>query len=73
VVPLNSVHRNSQDERLLEALGAGDSPRRIRLTQALAEMPATIAQSVLNDLAHDDNRAVAVLASTLLGSDPAAG
>ncbi|MGY1946981.1 MerR family transcriptional regulator [Nocardia asiatica] len=38
---------------------------RIRLTQALAEMPGTIALDTLRQLAHDDDRAVALIASAL--------
>jgi HEAT repeat protein len=49
------------------AAHAADSAVRIRLTQALAEMPATIAQGVLQQLAHDDDRAVALIASALVG------
>ncbi|MGW1062706.1 MerR family transcriptional regulator [Micromonospora rubida] len=54
---------------LVDELAAhpADSPVRIRLTQALAEMPATIAQGVLRQLAHDDDRAVALSASALVG------
>jgi hypothetical protein len=40
---------------------------RIRLTQALAEMPAALAGGVLRRLVHDDDRAVAVVASSLVG------
>ncbi|MEV4811352.1 hypothetical protein [Micromonospora avicenniae] len=39
---------------------------RIRLAQALAEMPATIAQGALRQLAHDDDQAVALIASALV-------
>lgn len=46
---------------------AADSAVRIRLIQALAEMPATIAKDILQQLAHDDDRAVALIASALLG------
>ena len=54
---------------LVDELGAhtADSAVRIRLAQALAEMPATIAQGVLQQLAHDDDRAVALIASALVG------
>lgn len=44
-----------------------DSAVRIRLTQALAEIPATIALDVLQQLAHDDDRTVARIASALVG------
>lgn len=40
---------------------------RIRLTQALAEMPPDLAQGVLRKLAEDDDRAVALVASALAG------
>ncbi|MGW4774407.1 HEAT repeat domain-containing protein [Nocardia sp. NPDC004278] len=43
-----------------------DSAVRIRLTQALAEMPGTIALDILRQLVHDDDRAVALIASTLV-------
>jgi hypothetical protein len=54
---------------LVDELAAhtADSAVRIRLTQALVEMPATIAQGVLQQLAHDDDRAVALIASALVG------
>ncbi|MEU7590247.1 MerR family transcriptional regulator [Micromonospora sp. NPDC049230] len=45
-----------------------DSAVRIRLTQALAEMPATIAQGTLRQLTIDDERAVAVIAATLVAA-----
>ena len=43
-----------------------DSAVRIRLTQALAEMPGTIALDTLRQLANDDDRAVALFASALV-------
>lgn len=43
----------------------GDSAVRLRLTQALAEMPDTIALDTLRQLTRDDDRAVAALASAL--------
>jgi hypothetical protein len=54
---------------LVDELAAhtADSAVRIRLTQALAEMPATIALGVLQQLVHDDDRAVALIASALVG------
>ena len=54
---------------LVDKLAAhtADSAVRIRLAQALAEMPATIAQGVLQQLAHDDDRPVALIASALVG------
>ena len=44
-----------------------DSAVRIRLTQALVEMPASIAHGVLQELAHDSDRAVALIAAALAG------
>lgn len=49
------------------AAHTADSAVRIRLAQALAEMPATIARGVLRQLADDDDRAVALIASALAG------
>jgi len=49
------------------AAATADSAVRIRLTQALAEMPAAIARGVLQQLAQDDDRAVALIASALAG------
>jgi DNA-binding transcriptional MerR regulator len=60
-------------DRIMSALAdeltahTADSAVRIRLIQALAEMPATMAQSMLRHLAHDDDRAVALIASALAG------
>jgi HEAT repeat protein len=53
---------------LVDALAAAstDSAVRIRLSQALVEMPATMAQGVLRDLADDDDRAVARIASAFV-------
>jgi DNA-binding transcriptional MerR regulator len=53
---------------LVDELAAhtADSAVRIRLAQALAEMPATIAQDVLQQLTHDNDRAVALIASALV-------
>ncbi|GAA0716398.1 MerR family transcriptional regulator [Dactylosporangium roseum] len=54
---------------LVDALAAhtADSSVRMRLTQALAEMPGTIALNVLRQLAHDDDRPVALIAAALVG------
>jgi DNA-binding transcriptional MerR regulator len=54
---------------LIDELAAhtADSAVRIRLTQALVEMSGTIAQGVLRQLAYDDDRAVALIASALVG------
>jgi DNA-binding transcriptional MerR regulator len=49
------------------AAHTADSAVRIRLAQALAEMPAAIALGVLRQLADDDDRAVALIASALAG------
>jgi DNA-binding transcriptional MerR regulator len=40
---------------------------RIRLAQALAELPATIASGALRTLTHDDDPAVALIAAALVG------
>lgn len=59
-------------DRIMTALAAefaahpGDPAVRTRLTQALAEMPGTLALDLLRQLAHDDERAVALLASALV-------
>ncbi|MGQ4617958.1 HEAT repeat domain-containing protein [Nocardia sp. R7R-8] len=45
---------------------AADSAVRIRLTQALAEMPGTIALDTLRQLSCDEDRAVAAIASALV-------
>lgn len=44
-----------------------DSAVRVRLTQAFAEMPGTIALDILRQLAHDDDRVVGLVASALIG------
>ena len=44
-----------------------DSETRIRLTQALVELEGTTAQEILRHLAHDKDRAVALVASALIG------
>jgi DNA-binding transcriptional MerR regulator len=53
---------------LVDELAAptADSAVRMRLTQALAEMPGTIALNTLRQLAHDDDRPVALVASALV-------
>ncbi|GGQ82286.1 MerR family transcriptional regulator [Couchioplanes azureus] len=48
------------------AAPTADSAVRIRLTQALLEMPRTLARPVLHELAHDADRAVALIASAHL-------
>jgi HEAT repeat protein len=39
VVPINSTHRNSQDTRLLDALGAGNSSTRLQAALAVGTHP----------------------------------
>jgi DNA-binding transcriptional MerR regulator len=72
---LGTLSRDPQcGDRIMSALvdelaaHAADSAVRIRLTQALVEMPATIGQGVLRRLVHDDDRAVALIASALVGN-----
>ncbi|MEV6371079.1 HEAT repeat domain-containing protein [Micromonospora musae] len=48
------------------AAHAANTAVRIRLTQALAELPAAVALGPLRQLARDDDRTVALLASTLV-------
>lgn len=54
---------------LVDELAAhtADTAVRIRLAQALVEMPGTIAEGVLRQLTHDDDRAVALVASAFVG------
>ena len=54
---------------LVDALDAptADSAVRIRLTQALVELPGAAAREALRRLAHDDDRAVALVASAFVG------
>ncbi|MEU5955039.1 MerR family transcriptional regulator [Streptomyces sp. NPDC047525] len=49
------------------AVPTADSATRIRLAQALVELAGPTAQEVLRELAHDDDRAVALVASALVG------
>ncbi|MEV5077817.1 MerR family transcriptional regulator [Streptomyces sp. NPDC056159] len=53
---------------LVDELAAptADSATRIRLTQALVELSGTTVQEVLRQLAHDDDRAVALVASAFV-------
>ncbi|WP_306216040.1 HEAT repeat domain-containing protein [Actinoplanes sp. RD1] len=46
----------------------GPAPVRIRVVQALAELPAPVTADVLHRLRHDDDRVVAGLAAALLSS-----
>ena len=48
------------------AAPAASSAVRIRLAQALVEISGPLAQDVLRRLAHDDDRTVALIASTLV-------
>ncbi|MEU7765609.1 MerR family transcriptional regulator [Nocardia sp. NPDC049190] len=70
---LGTLARDPQwADRILSALvdelaaHTADSAVRRRLTQALAELPGTIALDILRHLADDDDRAVALLASALV-------
>ncbi|SDY95383.1 DNA-binding transcriptional regulator, MerR family [Micromonospora pattaloongensis] len=70
---LGTVARDAKwADRIISALvdelaaPTADSAVRMRLTQALAEMPGTIARNVLQQLAHDEDRPVALLASALV-------
>ncbi|MFI7116094.1 MerR family transcriptional regulator [Amycolatopsis sp. NPDC049868] len=62
----------SAADRIMSALtgelATVDPAARIRLTQALVEMPPALALDVLRDLAEDDDRTVALLASALAGA-----
>ncbi|MFD1146433.1 HEAT repeat domain-containing protein, partial [Saccharothrix hoggarensis] len=49
------------------AAHTADSAVRIRLTQALVELSGTKAREVLRGLAHDEDRAVALVASAFIG------
>jgi hypothetical protein len=55
--------------RLVDRLAHGtvESPARLRLTQALADIPGTMASRALEDLSHDKDRAVALTAAYILG------
>jgi DNA-binding transcriptional MerR regulator len=55
---------------LVDALDAptADSAVRIRLIQAFVELPATVARDVLRRLTHDDDQAVALIASATLAA-----
>jgi HEAT repeat protein len=70
---LGTLARDAQwADRIMAALvdelaaHTGDSAVRMRLTQALAEMPGVMALDVLRQLAHDDDRPVALTASALV-------
>ncbi len=52
---------------LAQELATSDAGVRRRLTQALAELPASSTQDVLRQLTHDDDRGVALLAAALVG------
>ncbi|MGW0594019.1 HEAT repeat domain-containing protein [Streptosporangium sp. NPDC002607] len=55
--------------RLVDRLahGTGESSARRRLTQALADIPGITASRALADLSHDEDRAVALTATYILG------
>ncbi|KFZ78849.1 MerR family transcriptional regulator [Amycolatopsis sp. MJM2582] len=63
---------DSVADRIMSALtgelATAEPAARIRLTQALVEMPPVLALDVLRDLAEDDDRTVALLASALAGA-----
>lgn len=66
------AHHPTTADRIITTLtGALDTPtttgaERLRLTQALAELPATLTRHTLQCLTHDSDRAVALLATSLL-------
>jgi len=60
------AHDGSVLAALTDALAVSDSPARIRLTQALAELPAPLADDILRGLTDDPDRIVAMLAKALL-------
>jgi hypothetical protein len=49
------------------AHGSGEPSARRRLTQALADIPGTTASRALAALSHDEDRAVALTATYILG------
>nr|WP_221380364.1 HEAT repeat domain-containing protein [Actinoplanes polyasparticus] len=51
---------------LVDALAAGDTAVRIRLTQALVELPGPAADEVLQRLTHDEDQSVARVASAFV-------
>ncbi|WP_283136520.1 HEAT repeat domain-containing protein [Rhizohabitans arisaemae] len=65
--------RPASADRIASALvdrlahGTGASAARLRLTQALADIPGTTASRALADLSHDEDRAVALTAAYILG------
>ena len=67
---LGILSRNPDDaDRIVAALvdrRAADAAVRIRLAQALAELSGTAAQDALRQLTNDDDRTVAIVASTLV-------
>ncbi|MFK4084712.1 HEAT repeat domain-containing protein [Kribbella sp. NPDC020789] len=56
---------------LTAALATSDSPARIRLTQALAELPRPVAEKPLRLLMNDPDKVVAMIARSLLPEGPA--
>ncbi|MDX3189832.1 MerR family transcriptional regulator [Streptomyces sp. MN03-5084-2B] len=67
---LDDGHADRITGALAAALAAhpGDAAVRIRLAQALAELPGTAARDVLRRLGRDDDAAVALVASALVGA-----
>ncbi len=54
-------------------LSSADSPVRIRLVQALAEMPPLVALPVLRELTHDDDKVIAMIAAAFVNVLEGAG
>ena len=46
--------------------GAEDAPTRLRITQALAEIPGTAARRALDGLTHDGDRTIAATAAAIM-------
>jgi len=65
---LGTLGTDSILRALTDALAAHPAEQavRIRLVQALAELPRPLAQDALRELAHDDDRAVALIVSALI-------
>jgi DNA-binding transcriptional MerR regulator len=59
--------RGEQIRNALAGALAADAAVRIRVAQALAELPGTLARDLLRQLAGDEDRAVALIASALGG------
>ncbi|WP_054812460.1 HEAT repeat domain-containing protein [Nocardia arizonensis] len=65
---LDPDHADRIMTALVDELAAPDAnpAARLRVTQALAELPGTLALDVVRDLAHDSDRTVALTASSLV-------